>query len=60
MRLTAPRIPTFLVSVVIAVLAIGDKYYPVPTIHGFLAAHRFTLVVVAYVILAIGVVLTGL
>lgn len=60
MRLTPPRLPIFLVSIVLAGLAIGDMYQHVPTIHGTLAAHRFWIVVAAYALLVIGVVFPGL
>ena len=60
MRLTPPTIPVFLVSIVLAILAIGDQYYHVPSVHGFIAAHRFGMVVAAYAVLAIGVIFTGL
>ncbi len=60
MRLTPPTIPVFLISIVVAVLAVGDIYYHVPSLHGFIAAHRFGMVAVAYLILAAGVIFPGL
>lgn len=60
MRLTPPTIPIFLISIVVAVLAIGDIYYHVPSLHGFIAGHRLGMVVAAYVILAAGVIFPGL
>ena len=60
MRLTPPRIPIFLISMVIAILAIGDLYTHIPSIHGFIAAHRFWMLATAYAILAIGVIFPGL
>jgi len=60
MRLTPPTIPVFLVAVVLALLAVGDLYTHVPHIHGFLAAHRFWVMVTAFVIMTAGVVLPGL
>lgn len=60
MRLTPPTIPIFLISILVAVVAIGDIYYHIPSAHTFISAHRFALVVTAYVILAIGVIFPGL
>lgn len=60
MRLTPPKVLTFVISLVLALLAVVDLYTHIPSLHAFIAGHRFWLVVVAYAILAIGVVLPGL
>lgn len=60
MRLTPPTIPVFLLSIVIAALAIVDQYQHIPSIHGFIALHRFGMLVAAYIILAVGVIFSGL
>lgn len=60
MRLTPPSFPVFLISVVLAALALVDIYTHVPSIHGFIAAHRFWMLAVAYLVLLVGVLFPGL
>lgn len=57
MRLSPPRMLTFIVSLVLAVLAVASLYVHVPAISAFVTAHRFWILVAAYVILALGVLL---
>lgn len=60
MQLTAPRILTFIVSIVLAVLAIASLYARIPTVGHFVNTHRFWMMVAAYVVLALGVLMRGL
>ena len=60
MQLTAPRILTFILSLVVALLAIASLYTRLPTIGAWVSGHRFWMMVAAYVILALGVVLRRL
>lgn len=62
MRLTPPTIPVFLVAVILAALSILSLYTHVPAVQGFLAAdhHRYWMMVAAFLVLAAGVVFTGL
>lgn len=60
MHLTPPRIVTFVVSLILAVLAIASLYTRIPTIGAWINGHRFWMMVAAYVILALGVALRGL
>ena len=60
MQLTPPRILTFAISLVIAILAIASLYTRLPTIGAWVNGHRFWMMVAAYVILALGVALRGL
>jgi hypothetical protein len=60
MQLTAPRILTFIVSLIIAALAVASLYTRLPTFGTWINGHRFWIMVAAYVILALGVVLRRL
>ncbi len=62
MRLTPPTIPVFLLAVVLALLSVGSMYTHVPAIGGYIAAghHRYWMMVVAFVIMTVGVVFSGL
>lgn len=60
MQLTAPRILTFIVSLILAVLAIASLYTRLPTIGAWVGSHRFWMMVAAYVVLMLGVVMRGL
>ena len=57
--LTAPRIPTFIVSLALVLLAVASMYVHLPAALSFVNGHRFWLVVAGYVVLALGVVLKG-
>ena len=59
MRLTPPRLVTFVVSLVVAALAVLSFRWHIPTIGRFVADHRTQVALAAYVILALGVVLRG-
>lgn len=58
MRLSAPRLPVFLLSLVIAGLVIAVRFggYNVP----FVSGHLFESLIAAYVILLAGNVMKGL
>jgi hypothetical protein len=60
MRLTPPTIPIFLISFLLAGVAIVDLFTHVPSLHGFVAAHRFWILASAYIVLALGVIFPGL
>lgn len=59
-RLTPPTFPVFLVSLILAILAVATLYTRVPFVGHYVSAHRFWVMVVAYVVLLVGVVLEGL
>jgi hypothetical protein len=54
--LTAPRVPTFVVSIVLALLALFTVYGHVAQLHGI---SGFVVLLVAYVVLLIGTLLRG-
>ena len=58
--LTPPRLVTFAVSLVLAVLAVASLRVHLPAGQGFVAQHRFWILVAAYGLLALGVALPGL
>ena len=60
MRLTPPTIPVFLLAILLAALDLGDLYVHIPHAHGFIAAHRFGIMVAAFCVMTAGVVLPGL
>ena len=55
MKLTAPRLITFLVSAVLIGLAVASLYIRIPTIGRFVAGHRTEFLIGAYAVLALGV-----
>ncbi|MHB8886484.1 MAG: hypothetical protein ACYC5H_15660 [Methylovirgula sp.] len=59
-RLTPPTLRVFVISLVLAVLAVGSVFFSVPLIGHYLHAHRFWVVTGAYALLAGGVILRGL
>jgi len=59
-RLTPPTFPVFLISLVLAVLAIASLYTTIPGIGHFVAKHRFWMMAAAYGVLFLGVVMDGL
>ncbi len=58
--LNAPKVITFLISLVLIGSAIASLYVHLPAGHGFVASHRFGLAVAGYGLLALGVLLPGL
>jgi hypothetical protein len=59
-RLTPPTFPVFIISLILAVLAVASLYTNVPVIGHYIVAHRFWVMAAAYAILFIGVVFDGL
>ena len=59
-RLTPPSAPVFVISFVLAVLALVSLYFRIPSIGHFVSHYRFWMMTAAYVVLFIGVVLRGL
>ena len=55
-RLTPPSFPVFIISLILAVLALASFYVHVPVIGHYVVSHRFAVMTAAYVILLIGVV----
>ena len=55
--LTPPAIPTFVVSVLIAVLAVLAVYGHIPQLHSI---GGFTLMLIAYLILLVGTLFRGI
>jgi hypothetical protein len=54
--LTAPRVPTFAISVVLALLALFAVYGHISALHGI---NSFLILLLAYVVLLIGTLLRG-
>lgn len=59
-RLTPPSTLIFLVSLILAVLAVVSVFFAIPTIGHYVAVHRFWIVTAAYAILAAGVLMREL
>jgi len=59
-RLTPPTFPVFLISLVLALLAIASLYTTIPGIGHFVSGHRFWIMAAAYGVLFLGVVMDGL
>ncbi|WP_133770811.1 hypothetical protein [Enterovirga rhinocerotis] len=55
MKLTAPRLLTFAVSLVLIGLAVATMYWKVPTVGSFVAGNRTGFFIGAYAVLALGV-----
>lgn len=55
MSLTAPRLVTFAISLLLIGLAVASLYLKIPTVGKFVAAHRTGLFIGAYAVLALGV-----
>ena len=54
--LTAPRVPTFAISIVLALFAVFAAYGHIPQLHGI---SSFVLLLIAYVVLLLGTLLRG-
>ncbi len=59
-RLSPPGFPVFLVSVVLAGLAIATLYWRVPMVGSYVSSHRFWVLAAAYLALLLGVIVEGL
>jgi hypothetical protein len=55
--LTAPRVPTFVLSIVLALLALLTAYGHVAQLHGI---SGFVVLLLAYVVLLVGTLLRGI
>ena len=60
MRLTPPTIPVFLIALILGALSVASLYTHIPSIQGFVAAHRYWMMVTAFVVMTLGVLLPGL
>lgn len=58
-RLTPPSNLVFVVSLIIAVVAVVSVFYPIPVVGRYVSLHRFWVATGAYALLAAGVVLRG-
>ena len=56
MNLSAPTMPIFLISLILAILAVLGAFMPIPLISG----NAFWVAVIAYVVLLVGNVAKGL
>ena len=56
MNLSAPTMPVFLISLILAILAVLGAYMPIP----FISGNAFWVAVIAYVVLLVGNVAKGL
>lgn len=59
-RLSPPGLPVFLLSLILAGLAVATLYWRVPVVGHYVAAHRFWVLAAAYAALFLGVVMQGL
>ena len=59
-KLTPPTFPVFLVSFILAVLAVGSLYTRIPVAGHFVGMHRFWVLAAAYAMLLAGVIFDGL
>jgi len=59
-RLTPPTFPVFLISLILAILAVASANVNIPVIGHYVLAHRFWVMAAAYAILLIGVIFDGL
>ncbi|QBR71692.1 hypothetical protein CU048_10840 [Beijerinckiaceae bacterium] len=59
-NLTPPTLLVFLVSLVLAVLAVASLYTHIPVVGHYVAVHRFWVLGAAYGVLLAGVLFEGL
>lgn len=55
-QLTAPRLITFAVSLILVGLVVASFYLRIPSIGQFVSGHRLGFLIAAYAVLALGVV----
>ncbi|WP_051335295.1 hypothetical protein [Methylocapsa acidiphila] len=60
LKLTPPGFPIFLLSVILAGVAIATLYTRVPVVGHYVSAHRFWVLASAYAALLAGVLFEGL
>jgi hypothetical protein len=58
-RLTPPSNAVFVISLILAVVAVLSEFFHIPSIGGYIATHRFWILTAAYALLAAGVILRG-
>ncbi|MGO9134972.1 MAG: hypothetical protein ACLP8A_13135 [Methylovirgula sp.] len=56
-RLTPPSNVVFVISLILAVLAVVSVFFHIPSIGSYVAGHRFWIMTAAYALLAAGVIL---
>lgn len=56
MNLSAPTVPIFIISVVLAILALLGHFVAIP----FLTIYQFWIAILAYVVLCVGCLMKGL
>lgn len=59
-RLSPPGLPAFLLSFVLAALAVATLYWKISAVGPYVSSHRFWVLATAYVVLLLGVVVEGL
>jgi hypothetical protein len=59
-KLTPPTVPIFLVSLILAILAVASLYTHIPIVGHFVSVHRFWVLTAAYGTLLAGVIFEGL
>jgi hypothetical protein len=59
-RLTPPTFPVFILSLILAALAIASLYAHIPVVGHYIVPHRFWILAAAYAVLLIGVIFDGL
>ncbi|GAB4231594.1 MAG: hypothetical protein Kow0032_13930 [Methyloligellaceae bacterium] len=59
MRLSAPTLPVFLISIILAALVVGVKYFGLSGIP-FIGKHLFETLLAAYALLLAGTLFRGL
>jgi hypothetical protein len=58
--LTPPRFITFLVSLILVIVAVASLYARLPIVGAFINSHRFWIAVAGYAVLMLGVLLRRL
>lgn len=59
-KLTPPTVPVFLVSLILAGLAVASLYIHIPVVGHYVKVHHFWVLAAAYGALLIGVIFEGL
>jgi cadmium resistance protein CadD (predicted permease) len=59
-RLTPPTYPVFLIAMVLGLLSIASRFTRIPTIGHYVAAHQYWMLAAAFLVLAAGVIFSGL
>jgi hypothetical protein len=59
-RLTPPSNLVFLISLVLAVVAVVSEFFKIPSIGPWVHEHKFWIMTAAYALLAAGVLLRGM